>query len=161
GAAQSIFNIALTSTQAPSTQVSYSASTGSSSWLAATPQSAATPQNLQVFVAPSSLSASSTPYQGTITISSTSWPSGSIAIPYSLTVTPNITVALSPLGTIAFMQPQGGPSPQSQNLTLTSTGGNAQYTAQVNPITGGSWLQVNGGPSASGAVNPTASLALS
>ncbi len=158
GAGSSVFQIPLTSTD-PVNQVQFTA-TSNTSWLSVAPTAlSSTPQNLQVNVSPSGLTPAT--YPGTITISSSSLPSATISVPYSLTVTPNITVAVTPAGTVMFTEPLGGPVPQSQTLTLTSTGGSAQYSAQVAPVTGGSWLLINSGTTASGTLSPTGTIALS
>jgi uncharacterized protein (TIGR03437 family) len=163
GAGQSTFQIFLTSTD-PVTPVQFTA-TSSASWLAIAydtngPSSTGeTAQNLQVIVSPGQL----TPgiYHAAITISSASLASGSLNVPYTLTVTPNVTVSVTPSSTITFTQPVGGPGPSSTNLTLTSSAGTVSYTAQVNPGTGGNWLQVNSGSTASGTLSPSGTLTLS
>jgi uncharacterized protein (TIGR03437 family) len=158
GVGQSTFLIFLNSTDT-NIPVQFTASS-SPSWLLVSPTSLTfTPDDLSVLVSPSQLTPGT--YQGTVTISSSSLPSVSINVPYSLTVTPNVTVSVSPSGTVTFTQPVQGPGPQSANLTLTSTGGSAQYTAQVNPGSGGNWLQVNSGSTATGTINPSGTLALS
>lgn len=157
GAGASTFLIPLTSTGAPTTQVNFAAS-ANTTWLSVAPSAlTSTPQNLQVFVSPATL----TPgiYNATILITSASLPSGSISIPYTLTVNPNVTIGASQL--VTFNQPQGGPAPQPQTLTLTATGGAANYTAVVTPVTGGNWLKINSGTSASGTINPTATITVS
>ncbi|HTY26647.1 MAG TPA: hypothetical protein VMD51_00675, partial [Mycobacterium sp.] len=56
-------------------------------WLNVTPATGSTPATLTVGVSPSSLSASNTPYTGTITVSGTGSAGGSTTITVSLTVT--------------------------------------------------------------------------
>ncbi len=168
GAGTSTFGIQMTSTD-PTTQVQFSV-TSNQSWLFVTSNLAtATPAVLSVIVSPSSPTVL-TPgvYNGTITITSGTLPSGSISIPYALTVTPNVSVTVTPTGTLSFTQAQGGPVPPSQNVTLTSTGGSASFTAQVIPITGGNWLTLStqsGTISTSGtltaSINPTVANTLS
>jgi uncharacterized protein (TIGR03437 family) len=160
GASQSTFGVSLSSSD-PLNQVNFTASSNVP-WLAVAPTSlSTTPQTLSVIVSPSSpvpLTASATPYAATITITSQSLPSSFIQIPYSLTVNPNITVAVTPTGPLSFTQPQGGPIPQAQTLTLTTTGGSSNFTASITPVTGGNWLTVS---SASGTVNSSGTLIVS
>ncbi len=160
GAVQSSFAISLSSTD-PLNQVNFAASSNTT-WLAVAPTTLTqTPQTLTVLVSPSApfpLTASVTPYSGAITITSQSLPSSFIAIPYSLTVNPNITVSVTPAGSLAFTQPQGGPVPLAQTLTLTTTGGSSNFTATVTPVTGGNWLTVS---SASGTINSSGTLTIS
>ncbi len=59
-----------------------------------------------------------------------------------MTVTSNVTVTVSP-ASLTFNEAQSGPTPASQALTLTSTGGTATYTATIGSITGGNWLQIS------------------
>jgi uncharacterized protein (TIGR03437 family) len=71
------------------------------------------------------------------------------------------TVTVSPTGPINFTQPQGGPAPQPLNLLLTNNGNNVQYSAQVVPVTGGSWLEINSGSSVDGTLDGTGTLVMS
>jgi uncharacterized protein (TIGR03437 family) len=87
----------------------------------------------------------------------------SFASPNSWTVTLQVTtVQVTPSGPIAFTQPHAGPTAAAQTLRLTTLGGNtAAYSAQVNPVTGGNWLQINSAASATGTVNLNQTFALS
>jgi uncharacterized protein (TIGR03437 family) len=82
------------------------------------------------------------------------------AVSFTLTLQ-TAQVNLSSTGPVNFAQAQGGPAPQAQNLILTGSFGGGNYSATVVPGTGGNWLQINGGTSASGSVQTTANLALS
>ena len=77
------------------TGLTFSATASSSgNWLSVTPTSGTTPASLTVSVSPSSLSASTTPYTGTITVAGTGSSTGSTTINVSLTVSaplPSIT----------------------------------------------------------------------
>ncbi|MGD1094909.1 MAG: hypothetical protein ABSB35_23315, partial [Bryobacteraceae bacterium] len=115
-----------------------------------------TPQTLQVIVSPSLLAVGR--YNGSITITSASLPSGSVSIPYALTVNPPVSVTVTPSSSLTFTQPQGGPVPLVQVLTLMSSGGSANFTAQVTPGTGGAWLQIS---TLSGAINPSLPISVS
>ncbi len=84
-------------------------------------------------------------YNGSITINANSnanLPSGTFTLPVVLTVSTNTTVVSSPTS-LTFTSPQGATAaPPTQTITLTATGGTTGFTASVQPVTGGSWLQV-------------------
>jgi len=69
------------------------ASTTSGNWLSITPASGTTPATLTISVNPAGLASSSTPYQGTITLT----PTGSGGSPFALSVTLTVTGAGSPV----------------------------------------------------------------
>jgi len=123
-----------------------SAASGSN-WLFVTPSgNAQTPQNVSVLITPSGLSPGT--YSGTITIGpGTSNPPSllsNVSIPITLVVNPNVTVTVSPTGPLSFTMALNGPVPPAQNLTLTSSGGTgATFSATVQPVTGGTWVQVS------------------
>jgi uncharacterized protein (TIGR03437 family) len=139
--------LSLTSTD-PNSPVSFNVSAASASnWLFVTPSgNATTPQNVSVLITPSGLSPGT--YTGTITIGSgaSSPPSllANVSIPITLVVNPNVTVAVSPTGPLSFTMAQNGPVPAAQTLTLTSSGGSgATFSATVQQVTGGTWVQVS------------------
>jgi uncharacterized protein (TIGR03437 family) len=158
GASTSNFFVSLTSTD-PLNQVQFTATPSSSqNWLFVT-SGGSTPQQLQVIVSPGLLTTGR--YNGSITISSASLPSGSVTIPYTLTVNPPVSVTVTPSGSLAFTQPQGGPVPLAQVLTLTSSGGSANFIATVTQGTSGPWLQINSANTASGTINPSGTISVS
>ncbi len=154
GAGTSTF-ISLGTSDLNMTSVSGTASATSNgcSWLFASPGIFNTPTNLAVQILPACLTNPGT-YTGSLTIGSPSLP-GPITIPISLTITSNITVTATPAvpGPIVFTQPQGGPTPAAQTITLSSSAAGATYVANVTQIVGGNWLQVSpGSGAASGAI---------
>jgi hypothetical protein len=72
---------------------------------------------------------------------------------FTITLLTANAVEVSPSGPISFTQAQGGPAPQAQSLTLTSSSMGASYSAYVGPVTGGNWLQINSGSSAAGTID--------
>jgi uncharacterized protein (TIGR03437 family) len=141
--------ITLTSTD-PLTQVTFSASSSSSGpspWLFVGSNGLQTPQTLQVQIIPDSLPPNT--YTGSITISSTSLPSGPITIPITLTMTSSIVVTVAPQ-TLIFSQAHSGPLPPSQSVTLTSSAVGPNFQVLVPNTATCGWLQVNptSGPAA-------------
>jgi uncharacterized protein (TIGR03437 family) len=142
-------NISLTSTDqftgAP-TAISFNAGVGFASgpgnWLSVVPNFGSTPQSLLVQIFPAALAAGT--YTGTIQITSSGLPSGTLSIPITLIVNPSVTVTVSP-SSLGFTQGQNGPTPAAQNLTLTSSGGSgATFTATASVNQGSAnWLSVS------------------
>jgi len=148
--------IALGTSDLNASSVSGSATSTSNgcAWLFVNPNTfSATPLNLVVQILPACLTNPGT-YAGSITINSPTLPAA-VTIPVTLTITSNITVTATPAapGPFVFTQPQGGPTPASQSITLASSATGATFIASVIPITGGNWLQVSpGSGAASGAI---------
>jgi len=90
-------------------------------------QGLTTPTNLSVNVNPSGLTASSTPYQGTITLQ----PNGgsTVTISVSLTVQANV-VSASP-GSLTFTYTAGAATPSAQLVQVTSGTAGLPFSAQV------------------------------
>ncbi len=123
-----------------------SQASGGGTWLGLAGQTQGNaPANLVVTFNPSALPTPGT-YTGNIQISSTTLPftmqGGTLAVPITMTITSNVSVSVSP-ASLTFNEAQGGPTPPAQTLTLSSTGGTANYTVgqiQYNQASG--WLQV-------------------
>ncbi|HEY7336532.1 MAG TPA: hypothetical protein VH639_16690 [Bryobacteraceae bacterium] len=111
-----------------------------SGWLTVGPGFGNTPTNLAVTINPGALTPGT--YNGSVTISSTTIPNFIFTVPVTLTVTSNVTVAVSPTS-LTFSQAQGGPVPPSQTLTLASTGGSASFTSSIQYTNGSGWLQIS------------------
>ena len=95
-------------------------------WLQVTPTSGTTPVTLSVSVSPSALAASSTPYTGTITITSPNL-AGPLTVPVSLTVSTVPTPVINAI-TNAASGATGAVSP-GENIVIYGTGiGPAQLT---------------------------------
>jgi uncharacterized protein (TIGR03437 family) len=129
-----------------------------SNWLTTNVTSAQAPYTLSVSVVPGSLAASSTPYQGTVTIT----PNGGTAqvINVSLTVTSIATVTATPT-TINLTYQVGGTSPTS-TIQVSGGGSAANFTAAA--ASSGGWLLVSPGSGTtpnSGTSNLSVSLASS
>ena len=78
-------------------------------WLSVSPNTGATPQNIFVTINPAGLAASTTPYQGTISIVAAGATNSPLTLPIALTVTPAPVVA----PTIAGIQNAAGSVPTS------------------------------------------------
>jgi uncharacterized protein (TIGR03437 family) len=149
GSVTSPGNIVLTSTN-PATSVLFAVSASSSgpaTWLTIGSNGNQTPQTLTPQINATNLPPGS--YTGSINITSSSLPSGPLAIPVTLTVNPSVTVTVAPT-TLTFNQAQGGPLPTSQTVTMTSSAGGANFQVSVPATANCGWLQVT--PS-SGAAN--------
>ncbi|HEY7339188.1 MAG TPA: Ig-like domain-containing protein, partial [Bryobacteraceae bacterium] len=72
---------------------------------------------------------------------------GSVTVPVSVTVGPNVFVQLSPIN---FSMPPGGPAPVPQNLTISSTGTNFNFIPTSATGNGGAWLSISGFSGCSG-----------
>jgi uncharacterized protein (TIGR03437 family) len=146
-------SIALTSTS-PTTTADFTVlATSFPSWLSISPNVGTTPTNLSVTINPGAVELT-TPgiYNGSITISSSTIPSYQLSVPVILNLTSNVTVVVAPTS-LSFTEAQGGSVPASQNLTLTSTNGTANFTSSIQYANGSNWLQISpASGSASGAV---------
>lgn len=137
--------ISINSTDGSALRFSATASTPNAptTWLFLGSSSGTTQQYLQVQISPSGLPVGT--YTGSITISAqngANLPSGALTIPVVLTVSANTTVTVAPTS-LAFSQAQNATTlPAAQTVSLTATGGTTTFTAQVVPVTGGTWLQV-------------------
>lgn len=144
GSGQFQQQISLTSTD-PNTQVDYTANimnVAGGAWLGiAGSSSGFTPDNLIIQVTPGILSIPGT-YGGTLVISSSTLGSTQLSIPIALTVTTTTSVTLSS-NSLTFTEPQGGAASAAQTLTLTSSPTTATYTAAINYLSGGNWLQIS------------------
>ena len=125
--------------------------TPDTTWLAASPSSATGSGTVSVSVTTGILTAGS--YTGNINLSATG--ASSRTIPVTFTVTPAPSISLSPTS-LTYTATQGGSNPVNQTVTLTNTGGVANWTVSDNA----SWLSISptSGSSSStltATVNPT------
>ena len=135
--------ISLTSTSLsslPDFQALVTSSTGGA-WLAVSPNTGNAPAPLTVTISPGVLTNPGV-YNGTIQISSSTIPNYQLTVPVTLTLTSNVSVAVSPTS-LTFAEAQGGPLPAAQTLTLASTGGTASFTSSIQYSTGNNWLQIS------------------
>src|SRR5579883_1821987 len=148
GGSSYVRTISLTSTSATAA-VDFTAAATSvpAGWLSVGPSLGNTPTNLSVTINPAALTTPGT-YNGSITIASSTIPNFQLAVPVVLNLTSNVTVTASP-SSLSFAEAQGGPVPASQNLTLTSAGGAANFTSSIQYANGSNWLQVSPGSGAS------------
>jgi len=108
--------------------------TPDTTWLAATPSSATGNGTASVSVATGILTAGS--YTGNITLSATGASSRTVPVTFTVTAAPSIS--LSPTS-LTYTATQGGSNPANQTVTLTNTGGIANWTVSDNA----SWLSVS------------------
>jgi len=118
------------STQIPITAVQASNPSG---WLQVTPSQTNAPGTLSVSVQPTSLSASATPYTGTITLSSPSL-LNPITVPVSLTVTAIPKPVITAVGNAASYST--GPVSPGENVTIFGTGIGPATLALNVPVNG-------------------------
>ena len=116
------------------TALSYTVST-SAAWLSATPASGSTSGNVSVSVNPSGLAVGT--YSGNVTITSASASNSPKAVGVTLNVTAAPTLNTSP-ASLTFAYQIGGSNPVAQMISLSSTGGNVNYTTG----TSATWLSV-------------------
>ena len=105
-------------------------------WLSVSPNSGTTPQSVQVTASDAGLQPGT--YNGSVTITSTGATGSPIAIPVSLTVLQAQTFTVSP-ATVNFSYTLGTAAPQPQQVSLTSSGGAADFTAATS---GANWLSI-------------------
>jgi len=116
-------------------------------WLTATPDNGKLPTNVSVAVNPTSLSVGT--YTASIDLSTI--PSANLSIPVTLVVSQPLPTLQLSATTLTFAAP---PTPASQTITLSTTGGPIPFTAAA---TGATWIQLS--PS-SGVVLPGAQIVL-
>jgi uncharacterized protein (TIGR03437 family) len=116
--------------------------TSSNNWLALTPGSGSTPASIIVQITPgTNLSPGS--YTGSILITSSGLFQNALTIPIALTITSSSSVTVSPSGSPAFTELQGGALPAAQTLTLTGSTSSTFTTSVAQGPSGGAWLQVS------------------
>jgi uncharacterized protein (TIGR03437 family) len=108
-------------------------------WLTATPASGTTNANVQVSVSAGSLAPGS--YSGTVTITSAGATGSPLSVPVSFTVTSSLTLAAAP-ASFAFSYVIPTAAPPAQTVQVTSSGGNANFTATAATKDGAAWLVV-------------------
>jgi hypothetical protein len=116
------------------TAFNYTVST-SAAWLSATPASGSTPGNVSVSVNPSGLAAGT--YTGNVTITSASASNSPKTVGVTLNVTAAPALNTNP-ASLTFAYQIGGSNPAAQMISLSSTGGNVNYTT----ATSATWLSV-------------------
>ena len=140
--------ISLSSTD--NSQVDFSAGSTNDAWVQIGPGQGKTPARLNATI----FSTGDAPgnYHSSISINSSTLP-GPFVIPIALTVTSNVMVTATPNtngSPLGFSLSQFGQLPANQNVVLTSTGGNANYTTSTSVP----WLSVT---PATGTVTPATS----
>src|SRR5262249_41560646 len=114
------------------------------SWLSVNPISGTAPSALNISADPTGLPASTTPYQGTVTIFG---PSNTATVNVTLLVS---NVAASP-SSLQFAYQMGAQTPVPQSINLT--GQATSFSAAVTTKQGGTWLTVTPSGSVPGAVS--------
>jgi len=145
GATSSSFqNVAVTSTDGTPISFSVSSTTGSlSNWLLVSSNSGTTATNLSVSANPNGLGVGT--YTGTVTITATA-PATVTNTPQTVAVTlkivPTAAIVVS-TNSLSFTQPLNGPTPGSQNVTVTSSALPITFSATTTVNQGSNWLSVN------------------
>ena len=130
--------ISVTSSGAP---IAFNASATTSSggnWLSVTPGTATTPTSLSVSVNTSGLAASTTPYTGTITLTSSAAATQIVSVSLTVNAQPVLTVGTTLL---TFAGQTGGSNPASQLVAVNTSGGSLPFTASASST--GLWLSVS------------------
>jgi uncharacterized protein (TIGR03437 family) len=138
GAGATIKTISVTSTNNSALAFSATASTNPAglSWLAVTPNSGSTPNNLQVTITPAGLNAGV--YNGAITVSSSAPNVPAQTIPVTLTIVASIAVA-SPTN-LSFSQGAGGTPPDSQSVQIAGVPSGTTIGVISTVLSGAGWL---------------------
>ena len=142
GAAPAAQTIQVTSDSTPLTFTAV-ASPGAAianSWISVTPNSGTTPTTLTVTVDGSRLTPSTTPYVGTILITSPGASGSPITVPVNLTLNA-ATIAATPTQ-LTFTGFQGAAAPAAQTINISSSSGALSYVVTVNTSSGGNWLSL-------------------
>ncbi|HTB16283.1 MAG TPA: hypothetical protein VK752_32170 [Bryobacteraceae bacterium] len=137
------FALGLTSSDSTS-QLSFSLTASSSNgWLSLSPNSGTTPASIDVQITPGTVLAVGN-YTGSIQINSPGLLNNSTTIPVNLTITSASSVSVTPAGSQAFTELQGGSLPSPITLTLNGAPAQAStFTTSVIEQSGGNWLQVS------------------
>lgn len=115
----------------------------SSPWLQVTPLNSVSPRLVQVVADPTSLAASTKPYQTTITIETPYGEPTSISIPVSFTVGPGQPPTLTIDKTnLSFPYSAHGSARSQTILVSNSGGGKLNFAASTTTVAGGRWLAV-------------------
>lgn len=144
GATPTAQTVAVGSVGTPLAFTVTSSTSDKGNWLAVSPASGTTPQNLTIAVDPTSLPAGS--YSGTVTVAAPSAGNSPINIPVSLTVSSNTTLVASTSSVVLNYQIGGLDEVLSQPIVVTSNGGPVSGTAAATASSTASscppgWLQ--------------------
>jgi uncharacterized protein (TIGR03437 family) len=136
---------ALEITVSPATAgpVSFTATTTTNqggNWLSVQPLAGATPGVLTVSANGAGLPQGT--YAGQITSQSAGTSTSPVSVTVTLTIGPQQSVSVVPQ-TLTFSYQPGAALPQPQSLTVSSTGGPANFTGAASTITGGGWLSLS------------------
>ncbi len=145
--------LSLTSTSATDRlnySLTFSTTSGGSSWLTVGPIQGQTPDTINVAVNPTLLSAGT--YRGAIVITAKNTTSGADAANSPQTIPVTLVVAAGSLGatpaSLSFTQAAGGAPPAAQNISVTGTGATLNFTAVAAVPGGQNWLTVAPGSGA-------------
>jgi uncharacterized protein (TIGR03437 family) len=129
--------------------IQFTTSTGSATWLSATPANGTVPGNINVSINTAGITAGT--HNGSVVVTSSGATGSPATIPVTLTVTaPTLTVTPSSLN---FSYQIGGAAPQAQPLNIGGTSGQT-FSASA---AGASWLSIN---PASGSVPGSTSVSI-
>jgi uncharacterized protein (TIGR03437 family) len=137
-AAATVQTISVTSTNSSALGFSATASTNpvGLTWLAVTPNSGNTPNNLQVTINPSNLGPGV--YTGSIIVSSSVQNVPAVTIPVTLTLYASTAVATPT--TLTFTQAAGGSAPASQSVQIAGVPTGTTIGVIPTVLSGSSWL---------------------
>ncbi|MGI8991789.1 MAG: BACON domain-containing protein [Bryobacteraceae bacterium] len=160
GAALTPQTVALTSSTGTIGYTAAVATTTGGPWLQVSPTTASTPASLTVTADPTGLAAGI--YDGTITLTLTGAGVATVTIPVTLSVNSTPALTATPQ-TVAFFAQLGGANPAGQVITVGSTSGTLGFSAVATTTSGGNWLTVTGGgtatPTVPGQITATANAA--
>jgi uncharacterized protein (TIGR03437 family) len=144
------------------------ATSQNAAWLTATSDTLTTPATVHITAANAGLQPGT--YNGTVTITSAGAAGSPLTVNVALTVVAPQTISVTP-ATLNFTYNIGATAPTAQTVSLSSSGGNAAFTATVSQNT--SWLSVspasgstptqltvNANPTGLGAGNYTGTIAI-
>jgi len=142
GSAPPIQTLTISSNSA--TQLSFTAVangvSGATTWLSVSAPSGPTPQTLNISVSPGSLPASTTPYSGSITITSAQAGNSPLVIPVTLTVTSTPGLTTSP-SSLSASYTLGGSVPTLPTVTIGTDGSTPLTGVSVSTVT--PWLKAS------------------
>jgi uncharacterized protein (TIGR03437 family) len=139
GAVAATQTVSVTSTD-PSTTLPFTATAATTpvglTWLALTPNSGNTPNNLQITINPANLAVGI--YSGSITVSSSAPNVPAQTIPVTLTVASSIATPTP--GSLIFAQTLGGAQPPSQTVQIAGVPAGTTIGAVATMLNGSGWL---------------------
>ncbi len=154
GAAAIVSRIISLTSDSPANFTATASTTTGGNWLSVEATGAGTPSSLTVSIQSGSLAPGA--YNGTITVTSSQAGNSPLAIPVTLTVSPQPQLDVSPPQVSFYYQLLSGPPPPQQSLTVSASTPGSPVSVIVSTTSGGSWLASTGGLSTPGVLPITA-----